>query len=220
MMNIKKIALTSVLKPSFILAGFFLVAHSAQAINTVTTTVGANTVTTCKRTPAGLSSFMMEHTVDVADIKSTLTPQLPDSAFSDISSGKKEVRSRISYDKTTKVLKNLLFLVNPGAPLPSPSTIDFEKEKFAWVTASIDKIYLSCKPRATVLLAGIAIDGYPVFLGPAGSSYAFAFSYTVGTSTQGFTDIISLSTGIATIYHDVAPGTIAWSTKRSTQQEQ
>ena len=174
---------------TLILTGLMLLANSAHAVNTTTITEGVNTVTTCKRAPYELSNFTMEHTVNVADIKSTLTPQLPDGIFDDISSGRKEVRSRISYDKTTKVLKNQLFLVNPGAQLPSPSNIDFDTEKFAWVTAKIDKVYLSCKPRATVLLAGMAVDGYPVFLGPAGSSYAFAFSYKVGTTKQGFTDI-------------------------------
>ncbi|MCF7987990.1 MAG: hypothetical protein K9L60_10520 [Methylovulum sp.] len=185
----------------------------AQATgNTVTTVSGANTITTCKHKPAGLDSFMMEHAVDVTTIKSTLIPGLPDDVSNAVFSGAKEVRSRISYDKTTKVLDNQLFLVDPGSVLPTASNIDFPKVRFAWISVNVNKIYLSCNPTASVMLTGTTVSGFPIYAPPAGAPYAFSFSYTMDAQPV-FKDIVSLSAGLALLYHDTAPGTIKWTKK-------
>ncbi len=194
-----------------LLTGIFLSSTNAEAGNTVTTVTGKNTVTTCKRAPSGLSSFVMEHPVDITTIKSTLDAGgLPGEIAGAIFSGAKEVRSRISYDKTTKILNNQLFLTDPGAQLPSSNDTDFDNIQFAFIKVAVDKVYISCKPRSTVMLTGKTLDGFPVYLPPAGAPYAFSFSYTVGSQNQGFTDVVSLSAGVALLYHDVAPGSIFW----------
>ncbi len=180
--------------------------------NTVTTVSGANTITTCKHKPAGLDSFMMEHAVDVTTIQSTLIPGLPADVSNAVFSGAKEVRSRISYDKTTKVLDNQLFLVDPGSVLPTASDTDFAKVRFAWISVNVNKIYLSCKPTASVMLTGNTVSGYPIYAPPAGAPYAFSFGYTMDAQPV-FKDIVSLSAGLALLYHDTAPGTIKWTKK-------
>lgn len=209
-------ALRSILSAS-LLTGLFLASSASEAADTVTTVTGKNTVTTCKRAPAGLSSFMMEHPVDVTTIKSTLDAggipgEVAGQIFDPVNP--KEIRSRISYDKTTGILDNQLFLVNPGDPLPSSSDKDFDADQFAFIKVKVDKVYISCKPRAAVMLTGKTLDGFPIYIPPAGAPYAFSFSYTVGAEDQGFSDIVSLSSGLALLYHDKAPGTISWTSPK------
>lgn len=205
-MKISKTLLTSALLAS---SAFFASQNisAAVATTTVTTVSGKNTITTCKKVPSSLDSFVMEHAVDVTTIKSTLIPSLPEDVGHAVHSGEKEVRSRISYDKKTKLLENQLFLVDPGSPLPTASDVDFKKERFGWITVKVVKIYLSCSPTASVMLTGATLDGYPIYAPPKGAPYAFSFSYNVGENNE-FKDIVSLSSGLAMVYHDKAPGTI------------
>src|SRR5262249_16881715 len=140
----------------------------------------------------GIRTFLTEHPVDVTTIKSTLTPRLPADVTQAIFSGTKEIRSRISYDQSTGILTNHLFLVNPGAPLPSPATLDVVAIRFGFLTVRIDTVYSTFQPNPTAMFVGVITDGANIFAPPAGAPYAFAFAYT--TCTAGtFRDIVSLS---------------------------
>lgn len=187
--------------------------NAYSASNVVTYVSNANTITTCKVKPAGLESFMIEHAVDITTILSTLIPGGLSADISDaVFSGKKEVRSRISYDKATKILDNQLFLVDPGAELPTSSNVDFPSVRFAWITVKVNKLYSTCKPTASIMLTGTTVSGFPIYAPPAGAPYAFSFSYTMDAKPV-FNDIVSLSAGVALLYHDTAPGTITWTKK-------
>ena len=155
---------------------------------------------------AGIRSFLTEHAVDVTTIKSTLTPQLPPDVTQAIFSGTKEVRSRVSYDRTTGILTNHLFLVNPGAPLPTPASVDFVQIRFGFLTVRIDTVYSSFQPNPTAMFVGVITAGANIFAPPAGAPYAFAFAYTTCTAGQ-FRDIVSLSGGLGLLYASTAPGT-------------
>jgi len=200
---------TNLLVPALLLAGLTCSINALSA-NTVTYVSNANTITTCKTRPAGLESFMMEHPVDVSTILSTLVPGgLPADVSDAIFSGAKEVRSRITYNKTTKILDNHLFLVDPGSALPSPSDIDFAAVRFAWISVQVEKLYSTCQPVASIMLTGKTVSGFPIYAPPAGAPYAFSFSYSMDEQPV-FKDIVSLSAGMALLYHDTAPGTITW----------
>jgi hypothetical protein len=204
-MKIAKILLIPALLAGTAFASSTMAASATSDV--VTTISGKNTITTCKKAPAALDSFMMEHAVDVHTIQSTLVPSLPDEVANAVFSGQKEVRSRISYNKKTQLLDNQLFLVDPGAILPTASDVDFKNERFAWITVKIAKTYLSCTPTASVMLTGTTMSGFPIYAPPKGAPYAFSFSYNVGENNE-FKDIVSLSSGLAMVYHDKAPGTI------------
>ncbi len=159
--------------------------------------------------PAGITSFLIEHAVDVSSIQSTLTPHLDPAVATAIFSGAKEVRSRISYNQATGVLNNNLFLVDPGSPLPSPASVDFVQVRFAFIDVRIDTVYSSSQPDPNSVFAmfvGVITNGANVFLPPAGDPYAFSFRYTTCTAGQ-FNDIVSQSAGLALLYKDTAPGT-------------
>ncbi len=207
-MKTTKLLLASALLAGTAFAGSAMAAATTSApTNVVTNVSGKNTTTTCKKVPSALNSFMMEHAVDVTTIQSTLAPSLPDEIASAVFSGQKEVRSRISYNKKTQLLDNQLFLVDPGSPLPTASDVDFKNERFAWITVKIARTYLSCTPTASVMLTGTTMSGFPIYAPPKGAPYAFSFSYDVVQNNE-FKDIVSLSSGLAIVYHDKAPGTI------------
>ena len=161
--------------------------------------------------PAGITSFLMEHEVDVTTIKSTLTPNIPAAVTGPIFSGAKKVRSRIVWNQTTGVMTNHLFLVDPGAPLPTPASVDFVQVRFAFIDVRVDTVYSSSQPNPAAMFVGVITAGFPIYLPPAGAPYAFSFAYTTGTPTQ-FRDIVSLSTGIAVLYQDRATGSITFAT--------
>lgn len=156
--------------------------------------------------PAGITSFLTEHAVDVTTIKSTLTPRLPDDVTNAIFSGAKEVRSRISYNQTTGILTNHLFLVDPGAPLPTSASVDFVQVRFAFLDVRIDTVYSSSQPNPAAMFVGVITAGANIFAPPAGAPYSFAFAYTTCTAGQ-FRDIVSLSGGLGLLYQGTAPGT-------------
>ncbi len=166
---------------------------------------------TCTTPPSGVSSFLMEHVVDVTTIKSTFTPSLPADVVTQIFSGAKEVRSRIAYNQATKILTNDLFLVDPGSPDPSPSSLDIVKVRFGYIVVTVDKVYTSCRPRPSVSLVGVIDDGYPVFGNPTGAPYTFSFGYTLD-ATPSFRDIVSDAGGLALVYAEHAPGSISFQT--------
>ena len=155
---------------------------------------------------AGITSFLIEHKVDVTSIQSTLTPHLDPAVLNAIFSGAKEVRSRISFDRTTGAFTNHLFLVNPGAPLPTPATVDFVQVRFAFIDVHIDTVYSSFQPNPAVMVVGVILNGANIYAPPAGGPYAFSFGYTTCTSGQ-VRDVVSLSAGLALLYQGNAFGT-------------
>src|SRR5438876_3763676 len=107
---------------------------------------------------AGITSFLTEHAVNVTTIKSTLTPTLPQVVSDAIFSGAKEVRSRIAYNQTTGILTNYLFLVDPGAPLPTPASVNFDQVSFGFLFVRIDTVYSSFQPSPAAMFVGVITD--------------------------------------------------------------
>ncbi len=83
-----------------------------------------------------LDSFLIEHPVDITTIKSALTPHFDPAALAGYFAGTQEIRSRNSYNATTNILTNDLFLVNKGAPNPTP--------KRRWISARSGSVISWC----------------------------------------------------------------------------
>ena len=77
-----------------------------------------------------------------------------------------------------------------------------------------DKVYLSCKPYATVMVTGKTTAGYPIYAPPAGAPYSFAFGYTPGAEgDNAIREVVSLSSGIALLYIKEATGKVSFVSK-------
>lgn len=202
-------------------AFLFFLASTLMASNSMASSSNFpedNKIPTCKTAPAGLDNFRIEHAVDVPAIMSGLTPHIPDNISTEIFVNGKEVRSRITYDRMTKILQNDLFLVEKGASLPTSDDTDFKSVRFAYITVKADKIYLSCKPYATVMVTGKTTAGFPIYAPPAGAPYSFAFGYDVnktGDENDGSSirEVVSLSSGIALLYTKEAVGKVSFMSK-------
>lgn len=53
----------------------------------------------------------------------------------------------------------IFFWLNPVRRFQSADDIDFASEHFAFITVKTQKVYLSCKPYATVMVTGTTTDG-------------------------------------------------------------
>jgi len=168
-------------------------------------------ISTCASQPPGISKFVIEHAVDVTAILSTNTPNIPDAVVGQIFSGQKETRSRIEFDASTNILINHLFLVNPGAPIPTPANTNFLAIRFGYLAVQVDKVYTSCTPRPAVSVAGTIVDGYPIFGNPQGAPYYFSFGYSTDP-TPVIRDVVSDSVGLGLLYAAKAPGTLTFPT--------
>jgi hypothetical protein len=174
----------------------------------------------CVSPPQTVTSFVMEHAVDSTTIQSTLQPNLPPAVVGPITSGAKLIRTRLAYNATLARLTHDLFLVDPGTPIPTPSSVDYTQSIFASVNVNVDKVYMSCTQRPNVMLVGTVASGYPLFgSDPTGSPYAFSFVYHISLAPPvyfgpppppTFSDVVSAAGGLALIYFDQAPGSITF----------
>ena len=164
----------------------------------------------CQFTPTTIASFSMEYARGLADLQSTLQGSVPPDILNQILSGQKELRDRITWDAATGKFRNIVFLADPGSPVPSPAGFDYDTATILFIDVAIDKVYTSCKPYASFMFVGKIIRGVPLLGDPAGAPYMFTAGYNLDPPNQMrvFRDIISCSAGLGNAYHDYAPGSI------------
>lgn len=160
--------------------------------------------------PASITSFVMEHKLDVTTIQTTLTPALAPDVVGLIFSGQREVRSKITYIAATNYFNNDIFLVMPGAPLPTPASFNVLSTRFAFVTGLVDNVYLNCTPYASAMITGRYQAGAPLLGNPAGAPFAFSFGYNTAEkdSNYRFRDLAFISSGLGMTYEAYAFGTL------------
>ena len=158
---------------------------------------------TCTGTPAGLNSFVIEHVIDLSKILSSLTANVP-ASFAPVFAGTMEARNHIDYDSTTKIMTNEVILVPVGAPYPTAPTVNLVNTRLVYLITAVDTVRMSCVPRPSVMLTGMALDGVPLFGNPAGSPVSYAFGYTMDSPAK-VRDLVNLVTGVATVYETSSP---------------
>jgi hypothetical protein len=163
-----------------------------------------------------VTGFLIEHPVDLATVKSTLSQSISSDITSQLSGGIKEVRSRTAYNMATRILTNDLLLVNKGSPNPTASA-NIVQSRFAFTVVYVEKVLQSCKPSPSIVVSGYVADGSPIYGDPSGAPYVYSFSYaTRPVSTNPFSnpgfpqfrDIVTSSSGVSLTYQDRAPGAI------------
>ena len=127
----------------------------------------------CTATPTAVTSMVVEYSRGLNDVMSTLTMPIPTSVSSQVSSGQKEIRDRITYDAASGVFRSISFLAVPGSPIPSPSTTDFASATVLSLDVAIEKVYTTCAPYAAFTFRGSVLRGTEFMGNPAGAPYVF-----------------------------------------------
>src|SRR5947209_6409585 len=103
------------------------------------TGTGTTTPATCTSAPTGLTALNFERSISLANILSTLTPNLPANVLASIAGGAQEVREILIYNPQLNTVTSTDFLVAAGAPLPTPN-FNFATGVFQSTTIQISQI--------------------------------------------------------------------------------
>src|SRR5947209_10202647 len=101
----------------------------AQAIVACGLPLAAQTPGPCG---APVTGFLIEHPVDLTTIKSTVAQSLPAGVSGQLATGTQEVRSRTSYSVATRILRNDLFMVTKGSPIPTPAATNIDSSRISF----------------------------------------------------------------------------------------
>jgi hypothetical protein len=114
----------------------------------------APTAATCTTAPTSVLTFSIERVLQLNDVLTTFTPNLPANIVSSITGGAQEVREKLVYNAQRNTLTSTVFLVATGSPNPTPAGVDLSAQTIASYRMSIDKIYTSCSPYPNVMFVG------------------------------------------------------------------
>jgi hypothetical protein len=130
-------------------ASLATVALAAVAFGQGTTTPPA----TCTTAPTSLSALNFERAVPLADLLTTLSPNVPANVLATINGGAQEIREILIYNSQLGTISSTVFLVAAGAPLPTPN-FDFATGVVQTTTIKISQIFTSCHPVPSLLAVG------------------------------------------------------------------
>src|ERR1700676_740936 len=136
------------LKPALTAATLLITLAGAIPLGAQTTTP-----TTCTTPPPGLTTLNFERSVTLADVLTTLTPNLPANVLASIAGGAQEIREIFIYNAQQNTVTSTVFLVASGAPLPTPN-FNFQTGVIQSTTVKISQILTSCSPVPSLLLVG------------------------------------------------------------------
>src|ERR1700681_4149686 len=105
------------LKPALTAATLLITLAGALPLGAQTPT----TPTTCTTPPPGLTTLHFERSVTLANVLTTLTPNLPANVLASIAGGAQEIREIFIYNAQQNTVTSTVFLVASGAPLPTPN---------------------------------------------------------------------------------------------------
>jgi hypothetical protein len=202
-----EMTLTNILRPA--IQGFLLLTGIGVPVYAQTAPPPPG-VGTCTNAPSAITNLLVEYPRSLTDLQTTLPAgNLPAFVTNGLAAGM-AIHDKITYDSTTNEFTNIIFLVPPNLPIPTPDTYDIADNTFLYIHVSIDKVYLSCTPYAAALFVGVIRDGVPLLGNPAGASYVFSFGYNLFASdpSKVFRDIGSDSGGLGVQYKNFGYGFI------------
>ena len=152
-----------------------------------------------------LNSLTMERTIQLTDIKTTITPTgIPPNVLAAITSGALEVREQSNYNPQAAALTSTTFVVPVGSPTPTAIGALPANSVIASVTMSIDKIYVTSN---TVQLVGsISQSSQTPYGNYQGYPATFSFGFTKDTPPK-INNVIESVAGTIMLYSASATGT-------------
>lgn len=200
-------------------AGFLSIAlclTTAFGTAQTTTTPPPIGAPTCPTVPTSLSAFSIESSLALTNFLTTMTPNIPPNVLASITGGAQQIRERLIYNSPANTITATLFLVAPGAPLPTPIATDVTQTTLATYTVSIANIYQSCTPSPAIMFVG-TISGSSgsgtVAAGPIGSLLGAPIAISVGYTNANppvINNVVTLVAGVAVAYAPAASGTVTF----------
>lgn len=166
------------------------------AVGTCAIPLGAQTTTTatCPTGAGSVNAFSIESVLTLSNVLSTLTPNAPGNILAAITSGAQEIRDRMIYNPGQSTITTTIFTVAPGAPNPTPLSIDVTQQTLVTAVLNIDRIYTSTTPRPSVMFVGTIGVGSGVFGNFAGAPGAISIGYTTDTPAK-INNVVELIAG-------------------------
>lgn len=172
---------------------------------------------TCAIAPPSIQSFSIERAILPADTETTFPTDLSSSILSSLAAGTMEMREQLVYNAQANTLTSTVFLVNAGAPLPTPSGTNISSTTLATYSISVDRTYTSCSPVPSIMFAGTVTSNTG---GAEASSgiYGLTFSGTPAAVSIGYTNtnppavnnVVTLFAGVAVSYSQAGFGTLTF----------
>jgi uncharacterized protein (TIGR03437 family) len=172
---------------------------------------------TCTTAPPAAQSFFIERTVISSDIETTYDTSIPATILASLASGALEMREQLNYNPGANILTSTIFLVQPGSPSPTPSSVDIAATTLASYNIAIDRTYSSCSPYPSLMFAGTITSSSGGASSPTGI-YNLTFNGTPATVSIGYTtdnpplinNVVTVFAGIAVSYSASANGSVTF----------
>ena len=169
--------------------------------------LGLATVLAAQNTPPTIQTLNIERALDVKQVLTSLTPDIPPVIAAGVLSGALELRESLTYNPANQVLTLNEFSVQAGAPIPTTGN----RSIFSTVVVNVEKVYTSFTPRPSLMLAGTVATNAPAspFGNLSGAPAAVGIGYTKDNPPK-LTDVTVLIAGSAVEFSAGAAGTLAF----------
>lgn len=170
---------------------------------------GGATTATCTTAPTNLVAMNIERTLNLATSNTTLTPNIPASVASAISSGALEAREQLTFDSAANTVLVQQFTAQPGSPSPTPASGINGSSILTRATVKIDKTYFSCSPVPSMLIVGTISSNVPPspFGTLSGTPVAISLGYTTD-DPPNVNSVVVVLAGTVSEYTPSAVGTL------------
>lgn len=180
---------------------------------------------TCAIAPPSVQSFSIERAIQTSDVETTYATDLSSSILSSLAAGTMEMREQLVYNPQANTLTSTVFLVDAGAPIPTPSGADISSTTLATYSISVNNTYASCSPVPSILFAGTVTSSTGGAAASAGI-YGLTFSGTPAAVSIGYTNtdpptvnnVVTLFAGVAVSYSQAGYGTLTFPSTGSAGQ--
>jgi uncharacterized protein (TIGR03437 family) len=195
--------------------GFWAVPPPAQS----------QSISTCSIAPPTAQSFSIERTVAPSDNGTTYSTDLSASILASLADGSMEMREQLLYNPQANTLTSTVFLVDAGAPIPTPSSVNIASTTLASYVISINGVYSSCSPVPSFMFAG-TVTSSSGGAAAANGIYNLTFSGTPAVVSIGYTNtnppavnnVVTLLAGVAVSYSAAGFGTLTFPSNATAGQ--
>lgn len=196
---------------------FALVSLAAGLMPVMAQTTPSTPPATCTAPPTSITALNLERVVALTNIGSTTTPNINPTILAGVTGGSLELRQNFVYNPSTNVIAITEFAAQPGSNSPTQPGNILSSNLISQENFTVDKIYYSCKPYPSVLIAGTITQNFPV--SPVGNLIGVPAAISMGYTTDNpakVTNVAVVYAGIATVYSAAATGTLTFPAPSTT----